>query len=105
MTSSPTVSIPGLYSSLITSINDSPAHLCVTADIGCAYLNAKMPKYDPEKLVFIRIDSDIAALLVEVDSNIVPSVRKDGSIVAELNRCIESAIVWYEELSQTLLSL
>ena len=74
-----------------------------------AYLNAKMPKQDPEKLVLIRIDSDIAALLVEVDINMLPFVRKDGSIIAELNKalygCIESAVLWYEELSQTLLSL
>ena len=63
-TSSPTVSISGLYLSLIASMNDYPGCLRVTADIGCAYLNAKMPKHDPEKLVFIMIDFDIAALLV-----------------------------------------
>ena len=61
-------------------MNDFPGCLCVTADVGCAYLNAKMPKHDPEKLVFIRIDSDIAALLLEADSNMLPFVRKDGSI-------------------------
>ena len=108
-TSSPTVSISGLYLSLITSMNNFPGCLSVTADVGCTYLNAKMPKQDPEKLVFIRIDSDITALLAEVDSNMLPFVRKDGSIIAELNKalygCIESAVLWYEELSQTLLSL
>ena len=59
--------------------------------------------------MFIRIDSDITALLVEVDSNMLPFLRKDGSIIAELNKvlygCIESSALWYEELSQTLLSL
>ena len=108
-TSSPTVSISGLYLSVITSMNNYPGCVCVTGDVGCAYLNAKMSKQDPEKLVFIRIDSDITALLVEVDSNMLPFVRKDGSIIAELNKalygCIESAVLWYEELSQTLLSL
>ena len=68
-----------------------------------------MPKNDPEKLVFIKIDPDIATLLVEVGSNMLPFVRKDGSIIAELNKalygCIESAVLWYEELSQTLTSL
>ena len=69
-------------------MNNFPRCLCVTADAGCAYLNAKMPKQDPEKLVFIRIDSDITALLVEVDSNMLPFVRKDGSIIAELNKAL-----------------
>ena len=108
-TSSPTVSISGLYLSLITNMHDFPSCICVTADVGCAYLNASMPKHDPEKLVFIKIDPDIATLLVEVDINMLPFVRKDGSIIAELNKalygCIESAVLWYEELSQNLISL
>ena len=108
-TSSPTVSISGLYLSLITSMNNFPGCLCVTADVGCAYLNVKMPKQHPQELVFIRIDSDITALLVEVDSIVLPFVRKDESIIAELKKalygCIESAVLWHEELSQTLLSL
>ena len=90
-------------------MNYFPGCLCVTADVGCAYLNAKIPKHDPEKLIFIKIDSNIAALLVEVDINMLPFVRKDGSIIAELNKVlygyIESATLWYEKLSQTLLSL
>ena len=84
-------------------MHDFPSCICVTADVGCAYLNARMPKHDPEKLVFIKIDPDIATLLVEVDSNMLPFVRKDGSIIAELNKalygCIASAVIWYEELS------
>ena len=103
------MSISGLYLSLITNIHDFSGCICVTADVGCAYLNARMPKHDPEKLVFIKIDPDIATLLVEVGSNMLPFVRTDGSIIAELNKalygCIESAVLWYEELSQTLISL
>ena len=68
-----------------------------------------MSKHDPEKLVFIKIDPDIATLLVEVDSSMLLFVRKDRSIIAELNRalygCIESAVLSYEELSQILISL
>ena len=62
-----------------------------------------------EKLVSIKIDPDVATLLVEVDSSMLLFVRKDGSIIAELNKalygCIESAVLWYEELSQILISL
>ena len=108
-TSLPTLSISGLYLSLITNMHNFSSCICVAADVGCAYLNAKMLKHDPEKLVFIKIDPDIATLLVQVDSNMLLFVRKDGSIIAELNKalygCIESAVLWYEELSQTLISL
>ena len=108
-TSLPTLSISGLYLSLITNMHNFSSCICVAADVGCAYLNAKMLKHDPEKLVFIKIDPDIATLLVQVDSNMLLFVCKDGSIIAELNKalygCIESAVLWYEELSQTLISL
>ena len=79
---------------------------CVTADIGCAYLNAKMPKDNPDKLVFIRINPHIAAMLVDVDPRMRPFLRKDGSIVAELDRalygCVESAQLWFKEITGCL---
>ena len=103
------MSISGLYLSLITIMHDFPSCICVTADVGCAYLNASMPKHDPEKLVFIKIDPDVATLLVEVGSSMLLFVRKNGSIIAELNKalygCIASAVLWYEELSQISISL
>ena len=78
-TSSPTVSISGLYLSLMTTMHShKPECVCVTADVGCAYLNAKMPKNDPTKLVHIKIESDIATMLIEVDPTMIPYVRKDG---------------------------
>ena len=45
--------------------------ICVTADVKCAYLNARMPKNDPTKLVHIKIDADIATMLVEADSSML----------------------------------
>ena len=71
-TSLPTLSISGLYLSLITNMHDFSGCICVAADVGCAYLNVRIPKHDPDKLVFIKIDPDIATLLVEVDSNMLP---------------------------------
>ena len=109
-TSSPTVSISGLDLSLMTTMHShKPECVCVTADVGCAYLNAKMPKNDLTKLVHIKIEPDIATMLIEVDTTMIPYVRKNGSIIAELNKalygCIESAVFWYEELSHTRMSL
>ena len=103
-TSSPTVSISGLCLSLITNMHDFPSCVCVTADIGCTYLNARMPKHDSEKLVFIKIDPDIATLLVEVDSNMQGWINHRWAQQARYG-CIESAVLWCEELSQILISL
>ena len=82
---------------------------CVTADIGCAYLNASMPKTDPDKLVFIRIPPHIAAMLVKVDPRMHQYLRTDGSLVAELDRalygCVESAQLWFREITSCLAAL
>ena len=71
--------------------------------------DAKMSKNDPTKLVHIKMEPEIATMLIEVDPTMIPYVRKDGSIIAELKKalysCIESAVLWYEELSHTLMSL
>ena len=109
-TSSPTVSITGLYLSLMTTMNShKPECVCVTADVGCAYLNARMPKSDSTILVHIKIEPDIATMVLEVDPTMIPYVCNDGSIIAELDKalygCIESAVLWHEEQSQTLMSL
>ena len=59
-TSSPTVSVSGLYLTIITAYLDTKSSChCVTAVAGCAYLNAKMPQGDPTKLVFIKIAPEI----------------------------------------------
>ena len=35
----------------------------MTADVSCAYLNASMPKGNPDKLLFSKIAADVAAKL------------------------------------------
>ena len=53
---------------------------CVTADVGCAYLNTSMPKDDPNELVFIKIAADIAATLSAVNPKMRVYIRADGSL-------------------------
>ena len=82
---------------------------CVTADIGCAYLNAAMPKENPDKLVFIRISPHIASMLVKVDPKMHPFLCTDGSLVAELDSalygCVESAQLWFKEVTSCLTTI
>ena len=75
-TSSPTASTSGLAITLMLAAA-TDCH-CVTADIGCAYLNAAMPKEDPGKLVFIRISPHFASMLVKVDPKMHPLLCTDG---------------------------
>ena len=89
----PSVTISDLHLSLMTAISDpSGKCLCVTADIGCVYVNAHMPQDDSDKLHFIHINAGIAAMLVEVDPRMVPHMHKGGSIIAELNRPLHTCI-------------
>ena len=68
-----------------------------------------MPKDDPTKLVFMRIQPDIASLLCALDPEFTEFRAPDGSLVVELDRalygCIESALLWYTELSTFLHTL
>ena len=78
----------------------------VSLDIGSAYLNAAMPKTDPLKAVHMRISPEIATLLVKLEPNMSQYTMKNGCIIVCLDQalygCIESAVLWYQELKSTL---
>ena len=75
-----------------------------TADIASAYINADM-----DEEVLMRIDRECASVLCELYSNYSNFVNHDGSIVVRLKKalygCIQSAMLWYRELSTFLFSL
>ena len=101
---SPTCSITGLFTHAALACMEEEE--VVVTDVTCAYLNARMPKDNPEKLVFLRIDPFITPLLLKVNPSLQPYVTPGGTIIVELNRalygCIESAKLWFEELTNTL---
>ena len=103
-TTSPTCTITGLFAHIALAASEGE-EVAVT-DVTCAYLNAAMPKEDPNKLVFLRIDSFIAPMLVQADPTMAQYVTQTGTIIVELDRalygCIESARLWFDELSSTL---
>ena len=101
---SPTCSITGLFAHAAITCKEKEE--VIVTDVTCAYLNARMPKDNPEELVFLRIDPFITPLLLKVNPSLQPYVTSGGTIVVELNRslygCIESAKLWFEELTNTL---
>ena len=85
-TSSSTVSISAIF--IIAQLAAAEQRTVVTLDIGSAYLNAAMPKDDPSKLVFIRIQLDIATLIYKLDSQFAQFRAHDESLVVELDQAL-----------------
>ncbi len=96
-----TVSLTTVF--IILAIALMLEYFVVTADIAGAYLNARLKN----KNLFMKIDPTLSAILVEMDSSYKACLLSDGSIVVRLEKalygCIESAKLWYELLSKTLL--
>ena len=103
-TSSPTVNTTSIF--LIAQIAAHENRDITTIDIGSAYLNASMPKTDPSKLVFMRISKEVSQIMTEIDETFVTYLHVDGTLVVELDKalygCIESALLWYKELTRFL---
>ena len=85
-TSSPTISITSIF--LLAQIAAAENRTIITLDIGSAYLNALMPKTNPDRLVFMRISKEVTAIMVGVDATFLPFVHQDGTLVVELDRAL-----------------
>ena len=106
-TSSPTISTSSIF--IIAQVAAAGGHTVATVDIGSAYLNAVMPKQDPNKLVFMRIKKEVATIMTEIEPAFKPFTAADGTLVVELDKalygCIQSALLWYQELVSFLSSI
>ena len=106
-TSSPTASTSAIL--IVAQLAAAERRHIISLDIGSAYLNAKMPKDDTNKLVFMAIAPTIADILIDLDPDYKKFQRSNGSVIVELDQalygCIESALLWYKELSSFLGSI
>jgi len=98
---SPTGAIVSLFIIAIIAIFEK--RKVATADIASAYINADM---DVE--VFMRIDKECSSILCKIESSYLKYLNHDGSLVVKLKKalygCIQSALLWYRELSTFLIS-
>jgi hypothetical protein len=98
---SPTASLSHIF--IIACLAAREGRYVRTVDITGAYLNASM-----KRGVYMKIDPILAALLVAIDSSYKQFLLPDGSIIVELLKalygCVESAKLWYDLLSSTLLA-
>jgi hypothetical protein len=100
-TSSPTVSLTSVY--LVTSMAARERRKVGSADVGTAYLNAKMWKD-----VFMRMDRRVSEMLVKLFPNFY-KLDTDGKVYVKLDKalygCVESAKLWFDEISKALTGL
>ena len=100
--SSPVVKTDSLF---ITCVLDAvQCRIVICFDVGSAYLRA-----DIKGDVYLRIPADVAELLIRIDPTYADFKEKNGSVVVKLDKalygCIESSKLWYDFVSEWLLSL
>jgi hypothetical protein len=99
--SSPTVSTSAAF--MIAAIAAAENRCVATVDITGAYLNASMPA-DSE--VLMRLDPTMSEIIVGIRPEYKKLLNHKGCLIVRLKKalygCIESAKLWYEELSSTM---
>ena len=68
-----------------------------------------MPKTNPSRLVFMRIPPAVTNILLDIQPSFREYMNPDRALVVELDRalygCIESALLWFKELTTFLATL
>lgn len=99
--SSPTASVTSLF--MVLAIAAQERRKLMTCDITGAYLNAKMKTHK----VYMWLQPVIAQVVVSICPKHSRYLTKGGSMLVRLDRalygCIESAKLWFEHLSTTLI--
>lgn len=102
--SSPTVSTSGVFTVMAIAAHEG-RHAAVV-DIGGAFLNASMTTGIRN---YMRLDRTMSEFLVELDVSYKKYVDSRGTIIVVLKKalygCVESAALWYENLSATMRGL
>ena len=77
---------------------------CISFDIGQAFLNAQMSDRD----VHIRLNREIAEIMVGIDERYREFLCKNGEMILRLNKAlygiVEAPKLWYDTLSAFLMS-
>ena len=98
--SSPTVSLTSVM--IAAALAAHRNYHVMTLDHKAAYLNASMK--GPE--VIMMLTPDVSSLLIELDPSHTQYLRPDKKIAVKLKKalygCIQSAVLWFNELSSTI---
>ena len=98
--SSPTVSLTSVLIGAAVAAHNN--HVIMTLDHKAAYLNAAMVGSP----VHMMLTPEVSTMLCKMDSTYNKFVRADGRIAVTLKKalygCLQSALLWYNELSSTI---
>ena len=101
---SPTASMAAIFT--VAQLAAAERRFVMVGDVGSAYLNARMPMDNPDKILHMIIARDVADEMIRQDKSFETYRMHNGSILVRLNKalygCIESAKLWYEEIAGTL---
>ena len=64
----------------------------MVGDVGTAYLNAKIPRDDPEKTLYMIIDEAVAEIMIKEDPSFTPFQRHDRSLLVRLDKALDASV-------------
>ena len=98
--SSPTVALTSVLAMAALAAHEG--HYIMTLDHKAAYLNAKMLGPPVEMM----LSPEVAEILCGIDTKYLQFLRPDKKIAVRLKKalygCVQSAVLWYNELTSTL---
>jgi len=101
--SSPTVATSSVF--MIASLAALEQRRVVTVDIAAAYLNADMTGEE----VLMKLDETMAAILVKIKPEYKQFLTEQGTMILRLDKalygCVESAKLWHDNITSTLIGL
>ena len=105
--SSPTASLEAILSTLLIDVIEGRS--VTIADIPGAYLHADMPK---DRTLLLKLTNELVEIMCEIDPQYEKEVKMEGNtkvlyvkIVRALYGCLESALLWYEHYSKSLIEM
>jgi len=100
---SPTVTSAAAFMLMATAASEHRS--VATIDVTGAYLKADIGERD----VHMTLEPAIAKIIVKLAPSYAPYIRNNGTVIVQLDRAlyglVESAKLWYQNLSSTLNSL
>ena len=99
---SPTAALQSVF--MVATLAALEKRNVMTMDVGSAYLNADM-----ERDVYMMLEPEIARVLCEIDPSVMQFLNSNGSVLVKLRKalygCVESAKLWYLNISSKLIKL
>ena len=103
---SPTVATTSVF--IVAAIAAKENRAVAAIDFPGAFLNSVMPEKG-DHVVLMRLNKFLTYVLIQIDPTFSKYVQANGTCVVRLNKvlygCVESAAMWYDKISNDLMTL